>query len=231
MKPLRKCKTCGKSKPAAKRIDGGYLCYKCYRKFKYEDSKKLCIICCEIKPIYKNGICVNCFDRDKKICKKCKELRLIHGNGLCAGCYSSPEKVCNNCEEVKIIHARGLCENCYRKERRKEPTIKIISRLRAQLNKCFRKYSSTGKIMKSKKYNINYEAIIKHLGPCPGDIKEYQIDHIFPLSAFDFNDPLHITVAFAPENHQWLRKEANLSKGSKYDQVKFEKYLTNGISS
>lgn len=211
MKPLRICHICGESRPAAKKTNEEFLCYSCYRKVIYEKSKNICIECNEIRPIYKNNICVKCFKYKKQECKKCGELKIIHGHGLCSKCYKSPNSFCSKCLEKKIIHSEGLCECCYRKKRRNENiNIKIISRLRARLNKCFKKYSISGKIMVSKKYGIDYTAIIEHLGPCPGE--DYQIDHILPLSAFDFDDPNQIKKAFSPENHQWLKTDENLKK-------------------
>ena len=93
--------------------------------------------------------------------------------------------------------------------------IKIKHNLRVSLSTAFKKYSTTGKIVTSKKYGINYKAIIKHLKPFPKDISKYHIDHIKPLCSFDFNNPEDIKLAFAPENHQWLLVEDNLKKGSK----------------
>lgn len=88
-------------------------------------------------------------------------------------------------------------------------------RLRFLLNQAFKKYTKTGKIMSSKKYGINYQAIIERLKPFPKDIENYHIDHIIPLSRFDFNNPKHIKIAFAPENHQWLTIQENLEKNNK----------------
>jgi len=88
-------------------------------------------------------------------------------------------------------------------------------RLRGLIRNAFKCYSTTGKIMTSRKYGINFGEIIKHLGSCPGDRKEYHIDHIIPLSSFDFDDFEQINKAFAPENHQWLLAKDNLRKSNK----------------
>lgn len=100
--------------------------------------------------------------------------------------------------------------------------------LRKRLRDAFKQYSINGKVLKSIEYGIDYEAIIKYLGPCPGDTKEYQIDHILPLSAFDFDNINQIKAAFAPENHQWLKVKENLIKGSKYDKDALRLYLDSG---
>jgi len=52
--------------------------------------------------------------------------------------------------------------------------------------------------------------------PADFNEKNYEIDHIRPLSSFDLTDPDQIKQAFAPENLQWLTAEENLRKGNNY---------------
>jgi hypothetical protein len=82
-----------------------------------------------------------------------------------------------------------------------------------------------GKIQPSRKYGIDYQAIFAHLGPCPGERNAFHIDHIIPLVLFDFDDPKQVAAAFAPENHQWLSVDANLSKNAKCDPQKASDYF------
>ena len=91
----------------------------------------------------------------------------------------------------------------------------VANRLRAYLSHAFNMYSEGGKVMSSNEYGIDYNAIVEHLGPCPGDRKDYHIDHITPISSFDFDDPEQVRQAFLPENHQWLLAEENISKGNR----------------
>ncbi len=76
--------------------------------------------------------------------------------------------------------------------------------------------------MSSKKYGINFKEIVLSLKPFPENIKEYHIDHIKPLCSFTFTNENgstnldEIKTAFAPENHQWLTIQENLSKGGRY---------------
>lgn len=103
------------------------------------------------------------------------------------------------------------------KERRKIDTqFRIKTRLMTALNGALRKYTKTGKIMSSKKYGIDYGAIIKHLGEPPDYENNYDIDHIKPLSKFDLNDPEQVKQAFAPENLRWLKHKWNIKKGNRY---------------
>ena len=107
----------------------------------------------------------------------------------------------------------------YRRNRLKnDEKFAVLALLRRRLLRAFRSFSKNGKCKRSDEYCINYQAICEHLGPCPGDRKDYHIDHIRPLCSFDFDDLEQVKQAFAPENHQWLLKEENLKKGSKYEQ-------------
>jgi hypothetical protein len=89
----------------------------------------------------------------------------------------------------------------------------LVSRLRSRVNRAFNEYTKLGKIRTSREYGIDYKAIIEHLGKCPGNRKDYHIDHIIPITAFDLNDVEQVKLAFAPENHQWLKCAENIRKG------------------
>ena len=106
---------------------------------------------------------------------------------------------------------KGYVEN----RRKQDPAFLLMGRLTGLLRSALKHYSTIGKIMISKKYGIDYRAIIEHLKPFPKDIENYHIDHIIPLSMFDFNNLGHIKKAFRPENHQWLTAEQNLWKSNR----------------
>jgi 5-methylcytosine-specific restriction endonuclease McrA len=100
----------------------------------------------------------------------------------------------------------------YVKERRvHDEQYRVRERLRARL----RGVVSGTQTTRSKTYGIDWQAILDHLGPCPGDPAGYHVDHIVPLSSFDLTDPAQVKAAFAPTNHQWLTTTENLSKSSK----------------
>ena len=94
----------------------------------------------------------------------------------------------------------------------------IKKRLRNSLLRALKTYTETGKIMKSRKYGIEFKAIMEHLKPFPKDLSKYHIDHIRPLCSFDLTNPEEVKKAFSPENHQWLLIFDNISKGGKYVQ-------------
>lgn len=106
--------------------------------------------------------------------------------------------------------------NNYRKRRKLyDYDFRLKCNLRSRLWDILKEYSETGKIKASKEYGVYYNKIVEHLKPFPKNIKDYEVDHIIPLSKFDFNNLKYIEIAFAPENHQWLPKEINRWKGNR----------------
>jgi hypothetical protein len=99
-----------------------------------------------------------------------------------------------------------------------DSSFRIQFLLRNRLRNALKKYTKTGKVMPSKKYGVDYQAIIENLKPFPEDLSKYHIDHIKPLCSFRFvnedgsTNLEEIKKAFAPENHQWLTIEENLKK-------------------
>jgi len=89
---------------------------------------------------------------------------------------------------------------------------KLLENLRVRLISACNVYSKTGKMLLAKEYGVDYKEIIKHLKPFPKDLENYQIDHIIPLSLFDFNNLEHIKIAFSSTNHQWLTIKENSEK-------------------
>ena len=89
----------------------------------------------------------------------------------------------------------------------------IKMRLRAQLRNLLLRYFKTGKVITSKKYGIDYKAIIEKLKPFPKDIKNYDIHHIKPLATFNFinedgsTNLEEVRKSFTPENLILLTKE------------------------
>lgn len=65
-----------------------------------------------------------------------------------------------------------------------------------------------------KLYNISFEKIYNQIGKCPGSRHLYNLDHIIPLSSFDFNVPEHFTLCYMPTNLRWLYYKDNFSKGN-----------------
>jgi len=111
--------------------------------------------------------------------------------------------------------------NEYVKEHNQIPEVRIRKRLRQHLRKVFNKYIKDHKKIRSRHYGISWQKIIDNLKPFPTGISNYHIDHITPLSSFDFINSdgsineNEIRIAFSPKNHQWLLAHDNISKGNK----------------
>lgn len=230
--PKEQCSFCGEIKELKKK--NPRTCGRCYKSQREKigivsspSVKKLCTICGQYGVFYKKGICGKCYKPPKKECIKCGKITKIISKGLCKKCYEPPKKECSMCKNIRPVSRyinknTPLCKNCVNAT---VPKYKIIRRLRSRVRSAFKTYIETKKYKKTDEYGINYKAIIKHLGSCPGNIEEYHIDHIIPISAFDFSNPEHIKAAFAPENHQWLKIEENLKKGNKYSKLQFLSYM------
>ncbi len=117
-------------------------------------------------------------------------------------------------------HIRAKQNEADKQHCKNNTQIAIRRRLRFRVWKALDKYSRTGKIMSSKKYGIDYGAIIAHLGPHPNTLGlkgSWEIDHIIPLSRFDLNDPEQIILSFAPENLRWCPAKENWEKHAKIE--------------
>jgi len=230
MKKNKLCEICKKytSRLALKSPKTCMSCYKKQKHYRYVSNYRRpqdkCFSCNEIKNIVRRienkPYCRNCYNnlhRPKKYCKNCNELKIINANGLCKKCYKTPKTICSQCNKEEHIHkSPNLCKNCwYIWKRKTDENFLIVCRLRNRLRMALKHYLKTGEYYKTDEY-INYKAVIEHIGKCPGNPKNYHIDHIRPISSFDLTNKQEIKKAFAPENHQWLTKTENLKKGKKY---------------
>jgi hypothetical protein len=123
-------------------------------------------------------------------------------------------------EEIKLLTKR------YREEHKEElrnnrrgydarrslidPYFKMYKLVKCRLAYAFRQQSKFGKTKSCSEYGIDFQAIFDKLGPRPG--KEYHMDHIIPVSVFDFDISEHVRLATSPENLRWLVGGENLEK-------------------
>ena len=230
---MKSCCRCGNNNLVVKSPP---TCKKCYNK-NYKRKTENCKQCGKTKEIHtKNGFCDSCYRKTYnppgKKCYICGKINAIKKNSadgpVCRKCYKV-KNYCGECGKYREICSQNLCRNCYNKNKRKHNKIfHITLLLRQRLYIALKNYSIIGKIRKADEYGINYNKIIDALKPFPENMEEYNIDHIFPLSAFDFNNPEEIKLAFAPENHQWLKKEDNFKKNAKYNRKDFLEYIQKG---
>ncbi len=240
------CSNCGQDRTLHKKDPP--LCKSCYMKrYKRHDKPEICVSCenlCIVHRRVDSGpLCKRCWSKTyrktyvpkERPCSACGRSGIISLNsGLCAKCYKksykAPVAICSMCGKLhnKYTTSNGLpiCKSCRFNQRyQNEPLFATRVRLRALLGHALRRYSKTGKASSSQSYGIDYGAIVASLGPCPGQLSEYQVDHIFPLVVFNLDDPIEIRAAFAPENHRWCPKQDNLRKGAKVDRKELEAYL------
>ena len=119
---------------------------------------------------------------------------------------------------MKPTKSRGLCQRCYIAHRMAtDENFRLRQRIRCRLSRLLRQLD--GDLRHGILRGLDLRGIAAHLGPCPGDIREYHIDHIRPLASFDLTEASQISLAFAPTNHQWLKAEDNLKKGATYAQM------------
>lgn len=228
------CSCCNKIKKICGKRD---ICKNCYKKTR--QPKHICKSCGQLS-IIKNkkcGFCPTCYKQkaqQKYECSVCGQLKIanqwVNNKPICSKCYKMPIEICSMCGKTKQVWRRldnkPLCMRCnVRHKLKTDDNFYKIYLIRKRFKEGLKKYAVTGISKVSKKYGIDYKKIADHLGPCPGKRGEYHIDHIFPISAFDFSKKEHIIAAFAPENHRWLEKHENLSKKDKYNECEFLEYL------
>jgi len=122
----------------------------------------------------------------------------------------------NNPDKVKATRRRG------KEKRSKNPSHAIADRLRSRINKLIKNGSKSGKkLFELLGYTI--EELMIHLESqfLPGmswdNREEWHIDHIIPLSAFNFETPYDIDFgkAWSLQNLRPLWASDNVRKGAK----------------
>jgi hypothetical protein len=246
----RRCKDCDKKKNKKsygknrkKRLINQKEYYKYHKDERLEYSKKRRNLKIKIKTENKNYK-----EEDGKIFKRCsskackqpwKDVSEFHKDkykkdGLrnwCKDCTKEHKKIYREENKEKIKNYDSKEEVKIRKRKRRKERMGndcefyITMTIHSSFRKAMKDYSKTGKIKNTDKYGINYKNIIEHLGLCPGNREDYHIDHIFPIIAFNHNDPIEIIACWHSDNLRWLTKEENLKKGDNYNKEEFEKYL------
>jgi len=227
----RKCSGCGENRTIS--LKGKDLCFNCYRKQRIAKTH-LCALCKRMEEGQLKGKygylcqwCVRMF-RDKGKCIECGEVKVLTKN-FCSSCYNKQYKrkkiFCISCRQVKDSYTKILnfpvCMRCHRRFKyQNDECFRLKSLLRSRLIKALKLLN-----LKENKFKISFNAIIQHLGPCPGKREDYHVDHIIPLCAFNLANEKHLIKAFAPENHQWLKIKDNLSKGGFYNFQDFKMYM------
>jgi len=123
----------------------------------------------------------------------------------------------NHRQKPEVIARRRKLDNI----RSKKDSVK--KSLRSLFYNCLKRFSTDGKIYKSREYGINYsdcmlklEKEAKEMGYSIKELRfnNYQIDHIIPMSMYDMNDFDDIKSCFSPYNLRWLDGIENAIKGN-----------------
>lgn len=93
------------------------------------------------------------------------------------------------------------------------PKAKFSQLLRTRINAGFKYYSKNGKTQSCSEYGIDFEEIYNKVGPKPDG--NFHLDHIIPMSVFDFDNPEHVKLCNCGDNLRWVDSKENLIKWNK----------------
>lgn len=102
-----------------------------------------------------------------------------------------------------------------------DENFKKAHNLRCRLGKAWRWYVERGEHRVSMTGDIDFAAIFRHMGDCPGEYGRgegrYTIDHLIPIRDLDLSTEEGWAIATHPFNHQWLEWSANRERGKEWD--------------
>jgi hypothetical protein len=229
----------------------GYMsvCKECIKKNKNKRTKERTAIRLTLQPVVQK-ICSTCKIK-KQILHFYKLASTVDGyNTECKQCSNNRskkiiirlanngpsiirfEKICYKCKVKKHISSftknrcrpdgyHTKCKQCKYSEQKKD----LRENLRNAVYKAITQYSERGKVKTILEYGIDIKKIIDYIGERPS--KDHHLDHIIPISAFNYNLDWQIAASWHPQNLQWLLAEQNLSKHNKYEQEELSLYLEN----
>lgn len=94
--------------------------------------------------------------------------------------------------------------------KKRDPIYSLTCSLRYKMRSYLKQYATDGKKYSCEKYGIRIKDIIAQVGPRPS--KDHDLDHIIPVTAFDWNYPDDIIMANNPHNFRWITKQENKDK-------------------
>ena len=109
----------------------------------------------------------------------------------------------------------------YRRERRKDPYIRLVDNLRSRFNKAFKSNYKTGSAISDLGCSIDF--LIKYLETqfkpemTWDNYGKWHVDHIKPLDSFDLTNIDQVKLACNYINLQPMWAKDNLKKGANYD--------------
>jgi len=133
--------------------------------------------------------------------------------------YSKNYRI-NNKEKVRLCQSK-----CHKKRYKIDIKYNLRKRLQRRLRQAICYYLKRGVIFNNRcEFHLNYNEIIPNLIktlPTTNlkELSNWHIDHIRPISSFDFNSIEEIKKAFSSENLQWLSSKENGIKGKKWSET------------
>src|ERR1035437_2502360 len=94
--------------------------------------------------------------------------------------------------------------------KKRDPIYALTCSLRYKIRLYFKWFSTHGKQLSCAKYGICIKGIVSHVGARPGG--DYDLDHIIPVSAFNWDIPGDIINVNNPHNFRWIIKKENKDK-------------------
>ncbi len=168
----------------------------------------------EIKPIISEE------ERRRKKCQYAKEYREKNKQFVKTANKNWREKNSTELKEKKKEYYEKTKEQNKHKKYQgnklyleNNPKAKFAMQLRGRILDGFRRFSKNGKTESCKEYGIDFEAIYNKIGPKPDG--KYHLDHIIPVSLFNFDIKEHVRLAHCPENLRWVTQTENLKKAKK----------------
>ncbi len=160
------------------------------------------------------------YKKNKEALNKSNKKRYIKNRDI----YSFNRKSENLSEERLDLVRSGRRE--FHSKNKNNVEYMIKKRLRGYFFIIFKKFLFEKKL-KSEKYGIDWNWVIKHLEIPSDNLEKYHLDHIIPISYFTFvhadnsKNLIEIKKAWSPMNLRFIKKEENLKKRDNVDLIKY----------
>ena len=160
-----------------------------------------------------------------KTCSTCNQEKpdtdFYSGRRKCKECFNSVRRdKYNGDPEFRTKRARQIQDYKYNREK-SDPEFRLRRQVSHRIRQTLREQGKSKLLFDD--YQIDVTSIYKKLGPKPSD--EYELEHHFPVSCFDFSDKFQVWACNHPDNLSWMLSKENLEKRAKFDQVELDKYL------
>ena len=219
---MKKCSTCHIEKDDSEfskdksRTDGlQRQCKNCVKEYTVKNKEKI--------KEYKKEHCKEYYQKNKekidnKNKKWCQENHVRNKEQKKMYMENNKEKFKEYQKEYRKEHKSRIRERMRKYDNNRyqtEPLYRFKKNIRSLIQQGFKLYSKNGKTKSCKEYGIDFKSIYDKIGQKPEG--NYHLDHIIPVSIFDFDNPEHVRLSHLPENLRWISAEENFSKNDSID--------------